>query len=131
MQIERSKETYYEVLQDSSHSWHESENNYLPFLRYYLGVTIKAYREFQDRVEHLQYRNLSKAERIKAVFDKKIGKITKAEILSLCPDISQTTVERTLNELLKTAYIEKTGQGKSTGYLKKDRHIDFDNDKFI
>ncbi|GHT58493.1 cell division protein Fic [Bacteroidia bacterium] len=121
MQIERSKETYYEVLQDSSHSWHESENNYLLFLRYYLGVTIKAYREFQDRVEHLQYRNLSKAERIKAVFDKRMGKITKAEILSLCPDISQTTVERTLNELLKSGYITKTGQGKSTGYLKNER----------
>jgi Fic family protein len=119
MLIEKSKETYYEVLQESSYQWHESENNYLPFLRYYLGVTIKAYREFQDRVEHLQYRKLSKSERIKAVFDKKTGKITKAEILSICPDISQTTIERTLNELLKSGYIEKTGQGKSTGYIKK------------
>lgn len=119
MLIEKSKETYYEVLQESSYQWHESENNYLPFLRYYLGVTIKAYREFQDRVEHLQYRNLSKSERVKAVFDKKAGKVTKSEILSICPDISQTTIERTLNELLKSGYIEKSGQGKSTGYIKK------------
>jgi Fic family protein len=120
MLIEKSKETYYEVLQESSHSWHESENNYLPFLQYYLGVTVKAYREFQDRVEHLLYRNFSKSERIKAVFDKKTGKTTKAEILSLCPDISRTTVERTLNELLKNGYIEKTGQGKSTGYIRAE-----------
>lgn len=117
--IEKSKETYYEALQESSFSWHESENNYLPFLRYYLGVSIKAYKEFQDRIEHLKYRNLSKSERIKAVFDKRIGKITKAEILSLCPDISQTTVERTLNELLQNAYIEKTGKGRTTSYVKK------------
>lgn len=120
MLIEKSKETYYEVLQESSDKWHESENNYLPFIRYYLGVTIKAYREFQDRVEHLQYRKLSKTERIKAVFNKKVGKITKSEILSLCPDISQTTIERTLNDMLKNNYIEKIGQGKSTGYIKKD-----------
>jgi Fic family protein len=118
MLIEKSKETYYEALQESSYLWHKSENNYLPFLRYYLGVTIKACREFQDRIEHLQYRNQSKLERIKAVFNKKTGKTTKAEILSLCPDISQTTVERTLNDLLKSGYIEKTGQGKSTGYIR-------------
>jgi Fic family protein len=122
MQIEKSKETYYEVLQNSSQLWHESKNNYLPFLRYYLGITIKAYREFQDRVEHLQYRNLSKAERIKAIFDKKAGKTTKAEILSLCPDISQTTIERTLNELLKSAYVKKTGQGKLIGYIKNENN---------
>jgi Fic family protein len=121
MQIEKSKETYYEVLQESSHSWHESENNYFPFLRYYLGVTINAYREFQDRVEHLQYRKLSKSERIKAIFDKRTGKITKSEILLLCPDISQTTIERILNDLLKSNYIEKTGQGKATGYIKLRR----------
>ncbi|MDR0831200.1 MAG: hypothetical protein LBN95_13995 [Prevotellaceae bacterium] len=120
MLIEKSKETYYEALQESSYLWHESENNYLPFLRYYLGVMVKGYREFQDRVEHLQYRNLSKSERIKSVFDKKTGKITKSEIISLCPDISQTTIERTLNELLKSGYIEKTGKGKSTGYVKNN-----------
>lgn len=120
--IEKSKETYYEVLQDSSYLWHESKNDYLPFLRYYLGVTIKAYREFQDRVEHLQYRKLSKSERVKTIFDRKLTKITKAEIISLCPDISQTTVERTLGNLLKDGYIVKTGQGKSTGYLKKQTY---------
>ena len=120
MLIEKSKETYYEVLQESSYNWHESENKYLPFLHYYLGITIKAYREFQDRVEHLQYRNLSKSERIKAVFDKKIGKIAKSQIISFCPDISQTTIERTLNDLLKSGYIDKIGQGKSTSYIKKN-----------
>ncbi len=119
MLIEKSKETYYEALQDSSYDWHESENNYLPFIRYYLGVSIKAYKEFQDRVKHLQYRNLSKPERIKSVFDQKTGKTTKSEIISICPDISETTIERTLSELVKSGYLQKTGQGKSTGYIKK------------
>ena len=32
---------------------------------------LKAYNEFEDRVEHLKYRKLSKPERIKAVFEKK------------------------------------------------------------
>lgn len=74
MLIEKSKETYYDALKSSSIDWHDSQNSYLPFVSYYLGIFIKAYQEFQDRVEHLHGKTLSKAERIKAVFHKKLGK---------------------------------------------------------
>ena len=40
--IEESKETYYEVLQRSSHRWHEEANDYAPFVRYTLGVVAAA-----------------------------------------------------------------------------------------
>ncbi len=119
MLIEKSKETYYEVLQNSSANWHKSENDYLPFITYYLGIVLKGYKEFQNRVEHLHYRSLSKADRVKTVFDQKIGKITKAEIAIYCPDISLTTIERTLADLQKNGYIVKVGRGKTTGYIKK------------
>ena len=62
---------------------------------------LKAYNEFESRVEHLKYHNLSKPDRIKAVIDNKVGKITKKEIMELCPDISKVTVERTLTDLVK------------------------------
>ena len=117
--IEKTKETYYEALKDSSAQWHEDSNDYLPFIRYYLGVLLKGYKEFQDRVEYLNYRKLSKPNRVKAVFDKKLGKIRKADIAALCPDISMTTIERTLAELVTTGYIEKTGAGRSTAYIKR------------
>jgi Fic family protein len=52
--IENSKDTYYEALQASSELWHENKNDYLPFIRYYLGILIKAYGEFEDRVEYLR-----------------------------------------------------------------------------
>lgn len=119
MLVEKSKETYYEALRESSAGWHDNENNYEPFVRYYLGIILKAYKEFQKRVEHLQYRSLSKAERVKAVFGKKMGKITKADIAAYCPDISETTIERTLKELLDAGYIEKVGRARATGYIKK------------
>ena len=76
MLIEKTKETYYEALQASSGNWHENENAYEPFVRYYLGVTLKAYNEFENRVEHLKNRSLSKPDRIKDLIDQKIGKIT-------------------------------------------------------
>ena len=118
MLIEKTKETYYEALQASSVGWHEDKNSYEPFVKYYLGIMLKAYNEFENRVEHLKYHNLSKLDRIKAVIDNKVGKITKKEIMELCPDISKVTVERTLTDLVKSGYIAKVGAGPSTGYVR-------------
>lgn len=118
MLIEKTKETYYEALQASSIGWHECNNSYEPFVKYYLGIMLKAYNEFESRVEHLKNRTLSKPERIKAMIDQKVGKITKKEIMDAHPDISKTTVERTLADLVKSEYIAKVGSGPATGYVK-------------
>lgn len=118
MLIEKTKETYYEALQTSSIGWYECENSYEPFVKYYLGIILKAYNEFESRVEHLKNRSLSKPERIKAVIDHKVGKITKKEIMELCPDISKVTVERTLTDLVKSGYIAKVGAGPATAYVR-------------
>lgn len=117
--IEKTKETYYEALQNSSIGWHDNTSDYTSFVRYYLGVVLKGYNDFQDRVEHLKYRKISKTERVKAVFEKKLGIIKKSDIATLCPDISETTIERSLKELLECGYIEKVGKGRATGYAKK------------
>jgi Fic family protein len=117
--IEKSKETYYESLQDSSANWHENQNNYEPFIRFFLGILQKAYNEFEERMEYLSIKGQSKADRIKSVIDRKIGKITKKEIMELCPDISKITVERTLNALVTSGYIIKIGNGRTTSYAKK------------
>lgn len=118
MLIEKTKETYYDVLQVSSYGWHENENSYESFVKYYLGITLKAYNEFECRVEHLKNRNLSKPERIKSFIERHIGKITKKDIMLSCPNISKITVERTLNDLVKNGYIAKVGSGPATGYVK-------------
>lgn len=119
MLIEKSKDSYYEALQASSQNWHENGNDYLPFLKYMLGVVVKAYNEFEDRVEHLRHRKMSKADRIKDLIEKTPGKISKKDIAQACPDISLTTIERTLAELIASGFIEKVGTGRTTAYVKK------------
>ncbi len=119
MLIEKTKETYYEALQSSSAGWHENISDYTSFVKYYLGVLLKGYNEFQDRIGHLKYRKLSKTDRVRAIFDKKLGIIKKSDIASLCPDISETTIERTLKELLESRVVEKVGKGRATGYVKR------------
>ena len=115
--IENSKETYYETLKQSSIGWHTNENDYEPFVKYYLGIIISAYKEFETRVHYVSKEKLSKPERIAKVIEQHIGKITKTEIMKLCPDISQTTIQRTLNNLLESNTIVKIGGGRYTSYI--------------
>ncbi|MDR0984636.1 MAG: Fic family protein [Ruminococcus sp.] len=116
--IEDTKETYYETLKISSDKWHENENDYMPFVRYSLGILQKAYSEFEERVSYLSQKNFSKQDRIKAVIDSKIGKITKKEIMEKCPDISESMIKQTLSKFVKQKDIEKIGWGKSISYGK-------------
>lgn len=115
--IADSKETYYEVLQESSYDWHEENNDYAPFVRYLLGMVIGAYREFSSRVELLTNRGFSKPDRVREIIKESLGRITKTQIMEKCPDISQTTVERSLSEMLKNNEIIKIGGGRYTSYV--------------
>lgn len=114
--IEKTKETYYEVLQQSSLGWHDENNDYEPFVRYMLGVVLNAYREFSSRVQVLSVSGISKPNRIAEIIKEHIGTITKAEIMAKCPDISQITIQRTLVELQKSGQILKIGGGRYTSY---------------
>ena len=113
--IERTKINYYDDLHESSAGWHEEENNYIPFVTYQLGVILAAYREFSERVQ-LVSESTRKPNRVRDVIKGHIGKITKAEIVAQCPNISQTTVQRALNELTKSGEIIKIGGGRYTSY---------------
>lgn len=115
--IETSKDTYYEALQSSSQDWHEEKNDYAHFVRYMLGVILSAYREFYERVKVLTTSGMSKPDRIREIIKDTLGKITKTEIMHKCPDISQVTIQRTLNELVKNGNIIKIGGGRYTSYV--------------
>lgn len=115
--IEQSKQTYYDALQASSAGWHEGKNDYAPFVGYMLGVVVAAYRELRSRLNEVTKENLSKPDRVRELIKNTYGKITKTEIMQKCPDISQITVQRALNDLLKNNQIIKIGGGRYTSYV--------------
>ena len=114
--IERTKESYYEELQASSVGWHEEVNDYAPFVKYLLGVVVASYREFFERTRLITSVKMSKPERIAEEIKNHIGTITKAELVEQVPDVSQTTVQRTLTELTKQGRIIKLGAGRYVKY---------------
>ena len=114
--IERTKDSYYDVLQESSQRWIEDENNYEPFVKYILGVIVAAYREFFDRAQIVEEKKVPKPDRIEELIKNHLGTITKTEIVDATPGISTTTVQRTLTDLVKAEKIIKIGNGRYTKY---------------
>ena len=115
--IERTKDSYYDALWASSQGWMEDENNYEFFVKYILGIITAAYREFFDRAQIVEEKKVPKPDRIEELIKNHLGTITKTEILERAPGISQTTVQRTLTELVKAGKITKIGGGRYTKYV--------------
>lgn len=118
MIIEKTKEGYYQALGESSVGWHENENKYYPFVKYYLEIIFRAYREFSERVDLISDRAITKPERIKRLFAQSPGKLAKKDVVARFPDISLATIENTLSALTQEGYIIKVGSGRSTAYVR-------------
>lgn len=115
--IEKTKDSYYDSLKNSSIKWYENKNEYVSFTKYILGVVLAAYRDFEKRIREVDYGKLSKPERIARLIQNSYGEITKTEILKEFQDISQITVQRTLAELLEKGDIIKISGGRYTKYI--------------
>lgn len=115
--IEQSKETYYESLGDSSFEWHDNKNTYKPFVEYMLGVILNVSQTFEDRVEIIAVEGNSKSDRIREQIKSTVGEITKSELVKMFSDISDTTVQRALNDLVKSKQIIKIGGGRYSKYI--------------
>lgn len=114
--IEKTKDNYYEALQESSNKWMKDENDYEPFVKYMLGVIVAAYREFFERAQIVEEKKVSKPDRVEELIKNHLGTITKKEIADNLTGISMTTIQRTLADLLKQEKIIKIGNGRYTKY---------------
>ena len=114
--IEETKDSYYDTLEKSSTNWHNNENDYSYFVEYYLGIILNAYKEFDSRINIVENKKTTAYDRIIDIFKDNIVPIDKAFITNKCPDLSETTIERTLNKLLKEDKIVKISGGRYTKY---------------
>lgn len=122
--IERTKDSYYAALAQSSAGWHTGDEDVVPFVKYVLRVILAAYRDFESRIE-LFNTSLSAKDRIKIIISSTLGKITKSGILDKQPDIAVSTVEKAVKELVEEGFIERHGVGRSTFYVKVAQKISF------
>lgn len=95
--------------------------SYKNSLKLVINVVIIAYNRFFELLKISQNRSMSKPEKIAVVIECCEQSINKKEIMELCPDISVSTIEHTLNKMLENGLIEKVGGGRSTAYKKTNR----------
>ncbi|PKM80457.1 MAG: cell filamentation protein Fic [Firmicutes bacterium HGW-Firmicutes-14] len=111
--IEKTKESYYDTLYASSLGWHEGEHNMFPWLEYFLGIILAAYREFGDRASNLETSKGSKSKRIKEVINHFTGEFAISDIERVCPDISRPTIYRVMKELKEEGFIKVIEIGRN------------------
>lgn len=65
-------------------------------------------------------KKLPALEMVRKAVRSQIGKITKTQVLALCPSLSASSVEVALKKLVKSGELNKHGAGRSTFYVRTD-----------
>lgn len=118
-QINNNKGYYYEALRLSSIDWEKNNHSYIPFMENFLSTLYMCYKELDKRFSIVNSNKITKKARIEATVLNNLTPISKAEICGILPDISPTTVEAVLGNMVKNGTIKKIGSGRNTKYMKK------------
>ncbi len=122
--FEQSHESYYDTLEASSHGWHKNEHDVLPWTRYFWGVLINAYKEFEERVGNVEAGRGSKSERVREAVNRKVAPFKLTDIERDVPDVSRDTIRKVLREMNKEGQIEARGKGPGARWVRLHNHDD-------
>ena len=114
--IEKTKDSYYDVLEESSENWNTGKNDNTPFIKYMLGIILSAYRDFEERLSLIDDK-IPALEIVEKVVSSRLGKITKSDIQEECPSLARQTIEKALKQLCDSGKLEKKGSGSKTFYV--------------
>ena len=121
-QIEKTKDRYYDTLEESEAGWHEEENDPTPFIRYMLQAILACYTEFEERVGLMSESGSGSTayDIVKRYTEEKIGKFTGADVVAYCPSIGRSSALAALKKLTEEGKIIRQGSGRSTFYVRAD-----------
>ncbi len=118
-QINLRKGNYYEALERSSLGWHENRNDYSAFIMEFLTTVYLCYKELDKRFSIVGSRKVTKQARIEATVLNSLTPVSKTDILKILPDVSASTVEAVLGQMVRDGAIRKIGTGRSTKYIRE------------
>jgi Fic family protein len=116
--VEESKVTYYESLKASSQNWHQGEHDPHPWINYFWGVLLRAYREFEERVGEIRSKKLSKTDQIRMAVERKVGLFAISEIEEECPHISRDMIKLVLRDMRDAGAIAIKGKGRGAKWIR-------------
>ncbi|MBU2446576.1 MAG: Fic family protein [Bacteroidetes bacterium] len=110
--IEDNKDSYYDVLNKSSQNWHEGKHNLIPWWEYFLGILLKAFKDFERRVGVITTTKGAKREMVFDVVNHLPKQFQFGDIEKACPGISRPTINRALTELRDLGKIKCIKSGR-------------------
>jgi hypothetical protein len=118
--VEESKESYYETLHRSSQGWHEGRHDLRPWLEYFLGTLIAAYKEFEGRVGTISSAKGAKRELVRNAINHLLPRFTIGELARVCKGISHRTLVRALEDLRQDGKVRCLGKGPHAQWERID-----------
>ena len=115
--FEESKESYYETLEASSQHWHEAAHDSAPWLDYFWGALLRAYKEFEDRVGTIERGRGAKGDRVRTEILKRNLPFSISEIEEACPGVSRDMVRLVLRAMKTEGLIAPTGKGRGAKWI--------------
>jgi Fic family protein len=115
--FEESKESYYETLEKSSQHWHSGNHDVMPWMTYFWGVMLRAYKEFEARVGTLTTGKGNKAQHIRTTVENMTLPFAISDIERLCPSVSRDTIRMVLRSLRDEGVIAPMGKGRSAKWV--------------
>lgn len=121
-EIANTKEAYYQALAQADLGWHEGTNDPEPFIKYMLGIILKCYREFEERltISEKSGKKSSSYDIVKTYVNGTIGTFTKRDAMENCPSLGSSSVESALKKLVEDGTIIRKGLGRASHYIRKD-----------
>lgn len=116
--FEESKESYYSTLEKSSQGWHQAQHPLMPWMTYFWGVLLRAYKEFENRVGTLTTGKGSKAHHIRTTIETRIGPFSISDIERACPSVSRDTIRLVLRQMRDENSILPEGKGRGAKWIK-------------
>jgi len=118
--FEESRETYYETLEASSKGWHQGKHDPFPWLTYFWGVVLRAFRDFEDRVGKVRHGRGAKTRQIKLAVERQIGPFAISDIERECPTVSRDMIRRVLRQLRDDGLIAAKGKGRGAKWIGRE-----------
>lgn len=117
--IEESRESYYETLYLCSQGWHDAEHDLAPWTEYVLGVIVRAYGDFEDRVGLITQARGAKSEMVRAAIRAFSRPFAVRELQVSCPNVGIDLIRSVLRQEREAGRVEALGRGRDALWARR------------
>lgn len=116
--IAETADGYYEALLQSTHGWHERDNDPWPWLTYFVDILARAYERFEQGATAGRSTG-TKQDRVREYVTEHAPQIFRiSDIRTALPGVSDPTIRLALDQLKKEGRVRPEGTGRAAAWVR-------------